>query len=217
MKERRSFRRIAASLWAAPASAMAQGPWGGKGEGNEPGQGAGNGAGGRGTGGSGGDGPRNPWTQPPGGGRPDMGGAPGGGRPSLIEDLLRRGREGLGGGGGGGGRFGGGMPGGADARSLWPIGLALVVILWVAFSSVHRIGPQERGVVLMLGKYSRSLSPGIGLTLPAPFETVETVDVEEIRTIDVGSVAGDAENLVLTADQNIIDLAYSVRWNIRDA
>lgn len=146
-----------------------------------------------------------------------MGGAPrGGGRPSLIEDLLRRSREGFGG-GGDGGRFGGGMPGGAEARSLWPIALALLVILWVALSSVHRIGPQERGVVLMLGKYSRSLSPGIGLTLPAPFETVETVDVEEIRTIDVGSVAGDAENLVLTGDQNIIDLAYSVRWNIKDA
>ena len=54
------------------------------------------------------------------------------------------------------------------------------------------------------------------LTLPAPFETVETVDVEEIRTVDIGSVSGEGQNLVLTGDQNIIDLAYSVRWNIRD-
>lgn len=189
-----------------PVHAMAQGPWGGKpgGDGSDGEEGSQDGSSG---------GPRNPWTQPPGGGRPR--GAGGGERPSLLDDLLRRGRKGFGGGGGGGPR--GGMPGGAEARALWPIALAIVAILWVALTSFHRIGPQERGVVLMLGKYSRSLPPGIGLTLPAPLETVEKVDVEEIRTIDVGSVAGDAQNLVLTGDQNIIDLAYSVRWNIRDA
>jgi len=134
----------------------------------------------------------------------------------MLDDLLKRGREGFGGGGGGGGS-GGGMPGGADARALWPIALAIIAILWVALTSFHRVGPQERGVVLMLGKYSRTLSPGIGLTLPSPLETVETVDVEEIRTIDIGSIAGNDENLVITGDQNIIDLAYSVRWNIKDA
>jgi len=213
MKERRSFRRIAASLWRTPVNAMAQGPWGGKGGEDRPGQGGGDDAGS----GAGSEGPRNPWTQPPGGGRPDRGGGAPGGRPSLIEDLLRRSREGLGSGrGDGGGPFGGGIPGGPGGRTLWPIALGIIVVLWIALTSIHRIGPQERGVVLMLGKYSRTLSPGIGLTLPAPFETVETVDVEEIRTIDVGSVANDAENLVLTGDQNIIDLAYSVRWNIRD-
>lgn len=210
MRERRSLRRIAASIWRRPVNAMAQGPWGGKGGEDRPGSGGGEG----GNDGPGSDGPRNPWTQPSGGGRPDQGGGPGG-RPSLIEDLLRRGREGFGG-PGGGGPFDGGIPGGPGGRALWPIALGIIVILWIALSSVHRIGPQERGVVLMLGKYSRTLSPGIGLTMPAPFETVETVDVEEIRTIDVGSVANDAENLVLTGDQNIIDLAYSVRWNIRD-
>lgn len=205
-KKRRSLREIVALIVTMPVSAMAQGPWGGKESGDRPDDGAGQGgddAGGRG--------PRNPWTQPPRGGRADMGGGPGG-RPSLFDDLLRRGREGF-----GGGRGGGGMPGGADMRSLWPIALAIIVVLWIALTSFHRIGPQERGVVLLLGKYSRTMTPGIGLSLPAPLETVETVDVEEIRTIDVGSVAGDAENLVLTGDQNIIDLAYSVRWNIRDA
>lgn len=241
MRKRRSLREIAASVMTAPVNAMAQGPWGGKNRDDQPGQGGGDApgggvggssggasggdapGGGRGSGGGGQDGPRNPWTPPGGGGRPDAGRGPGG-RPSLIDDLLRRGREGLGGGNGGpggpgrnGGGFGGGLPGGADVRSLWPIGLAILLVLWVAFTSVHRIGPQERGVVLMLGKYSRSLGPGIGLTLPAPFETVDRVDVEEIRTIDIGSVAGDAENLMITGDQNIIDLAYSVRWNIRDA
>jgi len=211
MKKRNKFVARVRSLIGAPIAAMAQGPWGGggnAGDGEPP------------TGGDGGDaedasgsGPRNPWTQP--GGRRPTGDRAGQSRASLIEDLLRRGRGGFGGGNGGGGS--GGFPGGAEARSLWPIALAIVAILWVALTSFHRIGPQERGVVLMLGKYSRTLTPGIGLTLPAPLETVETVDVEEIRTIDIGSVAANDENLVLTGDQNIIDLAYSVRWNIKDA
>ncbi|MPT47864.1 MAG: FtsH protease activity modulator HflK [Sphingobium sp.] len=234
MRKRRSLREIAASLLpvpvVAPLSAMVQGPWGGKGNddqsGNGPVGGGSNGPGsdgGRGQDGN--DGPRNPWTRP--GSRPDTGRDGAGDRPSLIDDLLRRGRDGLGGNGGRGsggpggqgprgGGFGG-LPGGGEMRSLWPIGLAIMAVLWVGLTSVHRIGPQERGVVLMLGKYSRSMGPGIGLTLPAPFETVERVDVEEIRTIDIGSVAGDAENLMITGDQNIIDLAYSVRWNIQDA
>lgn len=186
--------------------AMAQGPWGGRPEGE--------GGGDDKPDGQGAAGPRNPWTQPPRGGRRDTDGGQSG-RPSLIEDLIRRSREGLGGGGGGGPR--GSFPGSTEARSLWPIALAIVAILWVGLTSIHRIGPQERGVVMLFGQYSRTLTPGVGLTLPAPFEAVEIVDVEEIRTIDVGSVAGDAENLVLTGDQNIIDLAYSVRWNIKDA
>lgn len=195
------FSRIA-SIFRNPALAMGQGPWGGGDKGGEEGEGA--------PAGGNGEGPRNPWTQPPrGGGRPEGGaGQP---RPSLIDDLMRRGREGFGGGGGSGGGM---FPGGAEARRLWPIALAVILILWIALSSFHRIGPQERGVVLMLGKYSRTLMPGIGLTLPAPLETVEVVDVEEIRVINIGSVSNNDENLMLTGDQNIIDLAYSVRWNI---
>ncbi|MDF0546210.1 FtsH protease activity modulator HflK [Sphingobium sp. H39-3-25] len=195
-------------------SAMSQGPWGGKGSGGGDGGesggsgddgsgGSGSGNGGSGSGGSGG-GPRNPWTQPRGGGRP------GDKRnPSAIDELLRRGREGFGGGG-----FN--LPQRPDGKPLWPLAVGILLIIWLALTCVHRIGPQERGVVLMLGKYSRTLSPGIGLTLPSPLESVETVDVEEIRTIDIGSAGEGSENLMLTGDQNIIDLAYSVRWNIRN-
>ncbi|MET0370097.1 MAG: FtsH protease activity modulator HflK [Sphingobium sp.] len=186
------MRRIFGWMQGIPA-AMAQGPWGGKDGGPD---------GGDGQGGGGQDGPRNPWTQR-GGGAPNKRG------PSAIEDLLRRGRERMGSGGG----FGGApRPG---ARALWPIALGIILVLWL-FTSFHRVGPQERGVVTLLGKYSRTLTPGISLTLPAPFESVATVDVEEIRTIDVGSANTESENLVLTGDQNIIDLAYSVRWNIRN-
>lgn len=194
------------SLLPFPGLAMA-GPWGGK---NDDEQKGGSPEGGSSSG------PRNPWTHPPhSGGQGSGGGEAGGGRPSLIDDLMRRGRESFG--GGGGGSSGGGGFAGGDGRSLWSIALIIIVLLWIALTSVHRIGPQERGVVMLLGSYSRTMTPGIGLTLPAPLETVETVDVEEIRTVDVGSVNGEGQNLVLTGDQNIIDLAYSVRWNIRSA
>ncbi|WP_197707397.1 FtsH protease activity modulator HflK [Sphingobium sp. LB126] len=181
------------------ASAMAQGPWGGKNDGPD-------GNDGQGKGGDGGreGGPRNPWTQP---GRPS---GPKG--PSAIEELLRRGKESFGQGGGGG--FGN-LPPRPSGKALWPAAIGILVVLWLVLTCFHRVGPQERGVVTLLGKYSRTLSPGISLTLPAPFENVTTVDVEEIRTIDIGSTRAESENLVLTGDQNIIDLAYSVRWNIR--
>lgn len=209
------LRRLRSLLSLLPGLAMA-GPWGGKpggtpeGEDGAPGEGA--------SGGASSGGPRNPWTQPPRGGQGAGGPSGGGARPSLIEDLLRRGRESLGGGGNGGapGGGGGGFASGGNPRTLWPIALGIVAVMWVVLTGFHRVGPQERGVVLFLGSYSRSMTPGIGLTLPAPFETVETVDVEEIRTVDIGSVSGEGQNLVLTGDQNIIDLAYSVRWNIRD-
>jgi membrane protease subunit HflK len=181
------------------ASAMAQGPWGGKSDGPDGSEGKG---GDQGAGGEGG--PRNPWTQP---GRPS--GSKG---PSAIEELLRRGKESFGQGGGGG--FGN-LPPRPSGKALWPAAIGILILLWLVLTCFHRVGPQERGVVTLLGKYSRTLSPGISLTLPAPLENVTTVDVEEIRTIDVGSTRAESENLVLTGDQNIIDLAYSVRWNIR--
>lgn len=147
------------------------------------------------------DGPRNPWTPPRGGGEP------GGGRgPSAIDELLRRARD----------SFGNGLPPSANGRTLWPYMAGAVLLLWIGLTSVHRIGPQERGVVSLLGSYSKTLEPGIGLTLPAPFESVRTVDIEEIRTIDLGSAGAESEKLVLTADQNLINLGSSVRWNISD-
>jgi membrane protease subunit HflK len=95
---------------------------------------------------------------------------------------------------------------------MWALGA--FVLLWLLFTTVHRIAPEERGVVTQLGRYSRTLGPGIGITLPSPLERVQKVDVENIRNIDLGSAA--EETLMLTGDQNIIDIAYSVRWNIRD-
>ena len=127
-----------------------------------------------------------------------------------LEELLRRGRARFGGGGGGeGGGFGDGA---RRPFLLW--GLLGFLVLWLLFTSFHRIAPEERGVVTRFGRYSHTLGPGIGLTLPSPVDRVQKVDVGNIRNIDLGS--SETETLMLTGDQNIIDIAYSVRWKIRD-
>ncbi len=128
-----------------------------------------------------------------------------GGNVSSLDEFLRRGRQ----------RFGdgGGLPGG-PSRSVYIWAAAAVAILWLLFTIFHRIGSGEQGVVTRFGRYSHTLSPGIGLTLPAPIDRVQKVNVEEIRNIDLGSAT--EETLMLTGDQNIIDIAYQVRWSIRD-
>ena len=152
------------------------------------------------------DGPRNPWAVPPGPGRSRNP------KPTALDEFIRRARGTTGGGGGGGGFSG--LPAGGG-RSLWLIGAALIVGLWVAFTSIHPIAPQQRGVVTFFGRYAGTLDPGIRFTLPAPIATVTKVDVQAIRTDDFPE-GGSGENLMLTGDQNIIDLAYSVRWDIVD-
>jgi membrane protease subunit HflK len=174
----------------APGLAMSEGgPWGSKGEDT--------------TGKGGGDGPRNPWTPPPRGDEPGGRGPRG---PSAIDELLRRARD----------SFGGGLPPQAGGRTLWPFLVGAVILIWIAMTSFHSIGAKERGIVSFLGSYSRTLTPGVHMTLPAPFETVNVIDVDEIRTIDLGSAGDESQKLVLTGDQNIINLGYSVRWNISD-
>jgi len=167
----------------------------------------GNGSGGNSGGGSGsggGDGPRNPWAPQPGasGGRRIPG-------PSALDEFIKRAR------GGGGGSDGSGrprIPGTPSAGTLWLIGVAIIVLMWIAFTSIHAIGPQQRAVVTFFGRYAGTLDPGIRLTLPAPFNSVMKVDVREIKTDTFPENGG--ENLMLTGDQNVVDVDYSVRWDI---
>jgi membrane protease subunit HflK len=107
---------------------------------------------------------------------------------------------------------GGGFPGRPD-RSLILWALLGFIAIWLVFTSVHSIAPGERGVVTRFGRYSSTLGPGVGITLPSPIDRVQKVDVESIRSVDLGSQS--SEDLMLTGDQNLIDIAYSVRWNIR--
>lgn len=155
-----------------------------------------------GGGGSGGDGEGpNPWNQPPRG-RQSRGPA---GR-SALDELLRRGRA----------RFGGrgGQEPEAGRLVLWVMGGLL--LLWIFWTSSHRIDPQERGVITRLGSYAGTLEPGMRFSFPAPIDVVTKIDIEDIRVKDIPAAGGNAQNLMLTGDQNMIDLAYSVRWNIRD-
>jgi membrane protease subunit HflK len=148
------------------------------------------------------DGQSGPWGEPPRRGRrPGLGAS----NVSALEELLRRGRARFGGGGGG-------LPGRPD-RSLILWAVLAFVLLWIVVTSTHSIGPGQSGVVTTFGRYSRTLSSGVSFTLPSPIERVKKVDVQTIRSIDMGSSSSD--DLMLTGDQNLLDLAYSVRWNIR--
>jgi membrane protease subunit HflK len=143
-----------------------------------------------------------PWGEPPRRGRrPGLGSS----NVSALDELLRRSRARFAGGGGG-------LPGRPD-RSLIMWAIVGFVLIWLVFTSTHSISPGQRGVVTQFGRYSRTLGPGVSFTLPAPIERVKKIDVENIRTIDLGS--SSADDLMLTGDQNLLDLAYSVRWNIR--
>lgn len=161
-------------------------PWGGDG-GNSGGNG----------------GPRNPWAVPPGGGKRGVQ------KPTALDEFLQKARRG---GGGGGGGMPGGLPNPAP-RALWLIGAGLLLLLWLVFTSAHNIAPQQKGVVTSFGRYTGTFEPGLQFTLPAPFASVEKVDVAAIR--EENFPEGGGSNLMLTSDQNLVDLAYSVRWNIR--
>lgn len=178
-------------------------PWG-AGDGGSSDGGSGEGAGGNGGNDAG---PRNPWAQSPG--PRARGPRPGGG----IEDLLKRAR---GGGGNGGGNFR--LPGGGSARSLWLAGAGLLVAIWILLTSIHGIGPQERGVVTYFGRYSGTIGPGWNVTLPAPIASVRTINVMGIQTFQFPDTENGSggPNLVLTRDGNLVDLSYSVQWNIID-
>jgi membrane protease subunit HflK len=168
-----------------------KGPWGpsGSGGGDPP------------SGDDGGQG-NGPWGEPPRRGRRS---SLGGSNVSALDELVRRSRARF-------GRGGGGFPGRPD-RSLILWAVAGFVLIWLVFTSFHSISPGQRGVVTRFGRYSSTLGPGVSLTLPAPIDRVKKIDVENIRTIDMGSEGAD--DLMLTGDQNLLDLAYSVRWNIR--
>jgi membrane protease subunit HflK len=143
-----------------------------------------------------------PWSEPPRRGRRPSIGTP---NVSALDELLRRSRARFGGGGGG-------LPSRPD-RSLILWAVIGFVLIWLIFTSTHSISPGQRGVVSRFGRYSYTLGPGLGWTLPSPIERVKKIDVEKIQSFELGSSSSD--DLMLTGDQNLLDLAYSVRWNIR--
>ncbi|HLT03204.1 MAG TPA: FtsH protease activity modulator HflK [Geminicoccaceae bacterium] len=162
-----------------------------------------------------------------GGGQGPWGGRPGGGgqQPPDLEELLRRSQEKVKrlfpGGGGGGGGFG------ANRRGLVLIPL-IVLALWLA-SGFYRVQPDEQGVVLRFGQWIKTTPPGLNWHFPAPIETALTPKVTRVNRVEVGFVSPiepgrgassrevPNESLMLTGDENIVDINFVLLWQIKDA
>ncbi len=151
-------------------------------------------------------GPRNPWL-PGGGETPPR-------RSASIEDIFKSRdpgqRRGSGGGGGGFPQ----LPRRPDGGSWIPAIAGLIVLAWFGSTTMHVLGPKEQAVVTTFGKYSHTIQPGVSLTLPWPIQSVDTEDVTSIRRDTIPDT--DAEKLMLTSDQSLVDLSYIVRWNIKN-
>jgi modulator of FtsH protease HflK len=176
------------------------GPWG---TGPRGGSGGGPWGGGRGGGGNG-HGPSGP---PPG---------PRGPQPPNLEEILRRGQD----------RFRRAMPGGFGGATGIAIVAIAIVVLWMA-SGFYRVLPDEVGIVLRFGAYHRTTQPGLNYHLPSPIESVLRPSVTHINRIEIGHRSGEArtaanrqvleEALMLTGDENIVDINFTVFWLIKDA
>ena len=157
-----------------------------------------------------------PWGQGPRGNGPN---------PPDLEELLRRSQDKL-------RRVlpgGGGRGGGSGSGSFNPVLVLIAAALVVAFVGYNfftfRVEPDEQGVVLRFGKYVRDARPGLNLRWPYPVETVYTPQVTRVNRITIGSAqegsnAGRTipqESLMLTGDENIVDIDFAVFWVINNA
>ena len=190
------------------------GPWGGGGK---------SGGGDRPNGGRGGGDNR-------GGGR-----GPGDNRPQIpeIDDLVKKGQEQLrvlmGGRGGEGRGTGGGGAGGGSGPALTKGTLGLVAlaafVLWL-FASFYTVRPEQQSVELFLGEFSEIGTEGLNFA-PWPLVTAEVFDVTTNRTEELGQATSinarnrgsseDQEGLMLTTDENIVDIDFQVVWNVKDS
>ena len=112
--------------------------------------------------------------------------------------------------------FGG--PGGVKPGAI-AVAAAVAVLLW-ALSGVYVIQPDEEGVVTTFGAFSRRATPGLRYHLPSPIENVEKVSVTSLNQLVVGGspeAPVPEESLMLTGDENIVDLNFSVQWRVSDA
>ena len=155
-----------------------------------------------------------------GGRRPPEGG------PQIpeIDEIMKKGQEQLRVlmGGRGRGNLNGGGGGGRDpngprvTKQGLMLGALAAVGLW-AFMSFYTVRPEERSVELFLGEFSSVGNPGLNFA-PWPVITAEIVSVTGERTTDIGAVGDGAmgDGLMLTRDQNIVDIGFQVVWNVSD-
>ncbi len=120
-------------------------------------------------------------------------------------------------GGGGGGGF---SPGSAGSGNLLALLIGAVFLVWLA-SGFYIVDAGQRGVVLRFGKYIETTEPGPRWHLPWPIESREMVNIDQVRTIEIG-YRNDVkskilrESLMLTDDENIIDLQFAVQYILKD-
>jgi membrane protease subunit HflK len=166
------------------------------------------GGGGGGGGGPWGSGGKGPWGSGPNSAGPT---------PPDLEEILRRGQDKL-------RRF---LPGGnLGGRGFALLGLAAIA-LW-GFSGFFKVEPDELGVVLRFGKDVREVQPGLNYHLPYPIETALTPKALRVNKIDIGMRTVDdmrrggsttrdvpEESLMLTGDENIVDVDFSVFWKVK--
>lgn len=171
-------------------------------------------------GGSGGNsgGGRGPSNGSGGGNRPGGGRGPDGPQIPEIDEIVKQGREQLRvlmGGGNGGGSDDGGSGGDGSSRGIILLGLAVAIVLWL-FSSFYTVRPEEQSVELFLGEYSSTGNPGLNFA-PWPVVTAEVIPVtrEQSVAIGTGRTQSDA-GLMLTGDENVVDIDFQVIWNIND-
>jgi membrane protease subunit HflK len=103
-------------------------------------------------------------------------------------------------------------------RLLWAIP-ALLLALWL-LTGVYIVQPNQEAVVTRFGIYSRSVEPGLHYHLPAPMEAAQRVSVtNQNKTVIGGAQGAEApdESLMLTGDENIVDLSFTVQWHVSDA
>ncbi len=172
------------------------GPWGGGGS-----------SGGGGNRGNNGDG-----RKPPEGDSPQI---------PEIDELMKKGQEQLRvlmGGRGGGGRgtngSGGGGGGPIFTKGTVAIGALVAIGLWAA-ASFYTVKPEEQSVELFLGEFSAVGNPGLNFA-PWPVVTAEVIPVTREQTEDMGGTRGSDDGLMLTGDENVVDIDYQVVWNIND-
>jgi membrane protease subunit HflK len=167
-----------------------------------------------------------PWGSGPRGGGPwggNRGGGPGprgrGPQPPDFEELLRRGQD----------RFRRVLPGGFRTGTGIAIVLLGILVIWLA-SGFYRVLPDEVGVVLRFGAYNRTTQPGLNYHLPTPIEKALTPSVTRVNRTEIGYRSAEGttargggtrqvpeEALMLTGDENIVDINFTVFWVIKNA
>src|SRR5438876_9428371 len=136
--------------------------------------------------------------------------------PPDLEELLRRGQD----------KLKTVLPGNLGGRGILLIVLAAVVV-W-GFSGFFKVEPDELGVLLPSGKYTREATPGLNYQLPYPVETVLTPKVTTVQPVHIGMRLLEdprrgspqmrdvpEESLMLTGDENIVDVDFTIFWQIK--